>query len=118
MVYAKEHFVLEERIMEKFGYPKYLQYLKQHRHFVEFIHQRNEDAKSGDMTAIYRLLNDLKTWLFSHITIEDKNLGLILKERQNDIMGYVRELTANKIISVKKSQLTLYNRVIGLSNYR
>jgi hemerythrin-like metal-binding protein len=113
--YARDHFALEEMIMQKFHYPKYSSHIKQHLWFVEKINQRREESLQGDTSATYNLIHDLKSWLLSHIAIEDRNIGIILKERLNDITLYVRELVEENKAVVSKNQLALYSRVMGLA---
>lgn len=116
--YARDHFALEEMIMQKFNYSRFTAHVKQHLNFVEIVTQRYEENLKGDISAIYNLIHDLKAWLFSHIAIEDRNIGLILRDRLNDIMFYVRELVNSRKVIISKSQLNLYNRVIGLASIR
>ncbi len=112
--YTKDHFSLEEKIMQKFQYSGFPGHLKQHQTFVEIIQQRNKENKQGDIKAAANLVTDLKDWLLSHIAIEDRQMATVLRECIPDIIILTRELLKSGELKVRKSQMDLYNRVIGL----
>jgi len=115
--YAKEHFFLEERIMQKFHYLGYSNHLKQHQGFLEFVQLRNKEYKQGNIKACANLVVDLKEWLLGHIAIEDKNMGVGLKDYVSDIVVYTRELIQSGELKIRKSQLDLYNKILGIKNF-
>jgi hemerythrin-like metal-binding protein len=116
--YTKDHFFLEEKIMEKFNYPGLANHVKQHNSFIDFIQLRNKQNKEGNKLAAHNLVVDLKEWLLSHIAVEDKQITSTLKEKHEEMLIYSRELMDDKLINIKKNQLDLYNRVIGLKKVK
>ena len=116
--YTKDHFTLEEKIMEKFHYPGLHNHVKQHKNFIEFIQARNKENKEGNKLAAHNLVVNLKEWLLSHIAVEDKQIVSTMRENHEEILIYSRELMDDKMVNIKKSQLDLYNRVIGLKRIK
>lgn len=115
--YAKEHFQIEERIMQKFQYNNFPGHLKQHQGFMEFIQLRNKQHKQGDIKAAANLVVDLKEWLLSHIAIEDRNMAANLREMQGDIILFTREMLHSGDLKVRKTQLDLYNKIQGVKGF-
>jgi hemerythrin-like metal-binding protein len=115
--YTKEHFYIEEKIMQKFHYSGFPNHLKQHQGFMEFIQLRNKQHKQGDIKAAANLVVDLKEWLLGHIAIEDRNMSMALKEYNSDIILYTRELLQEGDLKVRKSQLDLYNKIMGVKGF-
>lgn len=115
--YTKEHFSVEEKIMQKFSYVDVLSHRKQHGGFIDFLQQRLQDFNKGDALAASKLLKDLKEWLFGHIAITDKRMSASLKELHGDITSYVRELLKTKELVLKKAQIDLYNKIIGIKYF-
>lgn len=115
--YAKDHFSLEEKIMQKFHYYGYNTHYKQHQSFMEFVQLRYKQFKEGDIQAASNLTMDLKEWLLGHIAIEDKNMGAALRELHGDIIMYTRDIIKSGELKIKKSQLDLYNKIIGIKSF-
>ncbi|MCX7999877.1 MAG: hemerythrin family protein, partial [Leptospiraceae bacterium] len=115
--YAKEHFYLEEKIMQKFHYLAYTQHYKQHQSFMEFVQLRYKEFKEGDIKAASNLVMDLKEWLLGHIAIEDKNMGAALRDFHGDIITYTRDIIKNGELKIKKSQVDLYNKIMGIKTF-
>lgn len=115
--YTKEHFFIEEKIMQKFEYHGFTNHLKQHHGFMEFIQLRNKQHKQGDIKAAANLVVDLKEWLLGHIAIEDRNMAMALKDYNSDIILFTRELLQGGDLKVRKSQLDLYNKIMGVKGF-
>lgn len=70
------HFYQEEELMKEYNYPKYQAHKKKHDEATQYI--LNIDCKKlgeqpYEMLRIHR--NALQDWIFSHILVEDKDLG-------------------------------------------
>lgn len=111
--YAQEHFATEERIMEKFRFPGIASHLKQHQAFREFVARRALEFRQGDAQAAMKLVHDLREWLLSHIAIEDHKITLAFKNYLNDIQKFVRELVNSGEVTIRKTQIDLYNQICG-----
>jgi hemerythrin-like metal-binding protein len=110
--YTKDHFILEEKIMEKFGYVGMQNHIKQHNGFIEFIQARNKENKEGNKLAAYNLVLNLKEWLVSHIAVEDIQITRSLRNQYGEVLAYSKELMSDKLVNIKKSQIELYNHII------
>lgn len=109
--YVSYHFKTEELIMKNFQFPQYNSHVQQHREFVEFLRLRNEENKSKDSMATYNLLQDLRTWIYSHIAIEDKELKTFLKDRVNDVNLLVKQLNTKGEIPFNTNYFNLYRQI-------
>ncbi len=110
--YIQEHFKTEEAIMRHFEFPGFANHLRQHRHFVEFINERNRQNKAGDHQAMANLLQDLKEWLLSHIAIEDKRLHYFFRKRLPELNEFVAEQIRKKEIVVRQNHMALYRPIV------
>lgn len=110
--YTKEHFTTEESLMKQFRFPDLVNHFNQHKRFIEFIKQRNEENKHGDSMAASHLVQDLKTWLLSHIALEDKKLYFHLKDKHKDVVEFVRRLHESGELVVKTEYKELYKYVV------
>lgn len=115
--YTKDHFSIEEKIMEKFHYHNYASHVKQHQGFLEFVQRRYTEFQEGNIQAAPNLVMDLKEWLLGHIAIQDKNIGSSLKEFHGDIIIYTREILKQENLKIKKKQMDLYNKVMGIVTF-
>ena len=115
--YAKDHFTLEERIMQKFYYNGYIPHFKQHQTFLEFVNRRYKEFKEGNIQAASNLVMDLKEWLLGHIAIEDKNMGVALRDFHGDIIAYTRDIIKSGELKIKKNQVDLYTKIMGIQTF-
>ncbi len=75
--YAREHFTLEERIMEEVGLdPEYItDHKRTHAAFVERLSSL-WDARAEDPEAMTKqLLDFLTVWIYKHILITDREMA-------------------------------------------
>jgi len=79
--YAVEHFGMEERYMEKFKYPGYLNHKKEHERFVGKVLEFETAFKQGKASLTMDVMHFLKDWLVGHIKGVDKKYGPFLNER-------------------------------------
>lgn len=70
--YTTTHFVFEEDLMKRSGYPLFDLHKKVHDDFVTRVNRYVEDHKRGrDVTR--KLMSELQIWLTNHIKKEDKD---------------------------------------------
>lgn len=76
-MYAKNHFLYEERMMEKMGYPDLEDHKKLHSIFVEKMmgHQRKYLKKTDERAVLVSEMDKfLRDWLLDHVTNADKKM--------------------------------------------
>ncbi|TGK02925.1 hemerythrin [Leptospira langatensis] len=82
--YTIEHFSLEEKLLEKAGFPKLGHHRLQHIRFIAALKRRmNENIEENFAKAAFDLMKNLKKWLFVHILNEDKGYLEWLKIEKN-----------------------------------
>ncbi len=79
--YAVEHFGVEERYMEKYKYPGYLNHKKEHERFVGKVLEFETAFKQGKASLTMDVMHFLKDWLVGHIKGVDKKYGPFFNER-------------------------------------
>lgn len=79
--YAREHFVFEERLMQKHRLTDVESHVAAHRSFVERVAQMANDLKHGVSPTPDALTGFLRQWLISHILFTDKALGAALNAK-------------------------------------
>lgn len=70
--YTKEHFGIEEAMMEAAGYPQLDEHRAHHRKLTAKVEDFIVRFEQGETTLNLHLLNFLRDWLTSHILREDK----------------------------------------------
>jgi hemerythrin-like metal-binding protein len=112
--YTKEHFFTEEIIMREFQYPEFARHVDEHRGFLEQVVKRIGQYKGGDMKVVSELAKDLKEWIFSHIALEDRQMGAFLAQKHRQVTDFVKEqIHQNKLI-LRRSQVNLYQQIHGI----
>lgn len=79
--YTKEHFITEETLMKRHGYPDYESHAEKHRKMAERVLELKIQYGNGeieDPTAITRFLKD---WLAKHIMGTDRKYGPFLNAK-------------------------------------
>jgi hemerythrin len=81
--YTKFHFSAEEKVMEKFEYPKMTEQKEQHEYFKHRLNQMVEEfEEEGATTALSRSIGAfLSSWLVNHIKAVDTQLGTFLTQK-------------------------------------
>ncbi|MEE9543059.1 MAG: hemerythrin family protein [Thermodesulfobacteriota bacterium] len=80
--YVSEHFSTEEKMMKKVSCPGYKEHIDQHNIFIESFEEIRKVYRSEGATdeLLLMLKSKLCNWLFSHIMMVDKRMGLFLNE--------------------------------------
>lgn len=79
--YTKHHFAAEEKLMEKSGYPEYLQHKAKHDQLTAQVVEFQKNFAAGRTTISVDLLQFLSNWLQHHIGLTDRKIAAYLCER-------------------------------------
>jgi hemerythrin-like metal-binding protein len=81
--YAVTHFGTEEKCMQRYGYPGYVEHKKLHDDFtagvVKFLGEYDENGITTDM--VVTVISGLGKWTREHIRDVDQELGRFLASR-------------------------------------
>ena len=70
--YAQEHFITEEKLFIKHGYPQQEAHVNQHNQFIDQVVEFKNAFEAGRTTISLEIMNFLNTWLMDHIRKSDK----------------------------------------------
>jgi hemerythrin len=75
--YVVTHFTDEENLQKRVQYPKYTVHRQMHQDFIKTIKEQKKEIENGGFTVMTKSLMGatLVTWLVSHISKEDKDIG-------------------------------------------
>ncbi len=73
VAYTREHFRVEESLMEVAGYPGLSRHKLFHDYFVKRLKGFSERYSSGDIVVAEDLLTFLKLWLLEHVAQSDRD---------------------------------------------
>jgi hemerythrin len=80
LLYTRNHFSDEERMMESAGYPDLPQHQVLHRNLTKQVEDYIARYQNGDLTLSLDLSSFLSNWLKSHIQSDDQSYGPWLNE--------------------------------------
>ena len=80
--YVSEHFETEEKLMREVSCPGMEEHIEQHRIFTDSLEEIKKSYRSVGASEhlLLMLKSNLCNWLFSHIMMVDKRMGLFLKK--------------------------------------
>ncbi len=80
--YTKVHFKDEEAIQEESDYPELAEHREMHQQFIKVVEGIVDDYKANGATEelIDTIGETLVGWLVHHISVEDKKIGIYLKD--------------------------------------
>lgn len=81
LMYTRNHFADEERMMETAGYPDLPQHRILHRNLTKQVEDYIARFKEGDLTLSTDLSGFLSDWLKKHILAVDQSYGPCLNQR-------------------------------------
>ena len=82
--YAKYHFVSEENMMFRAGYPDYEDHKQHHKRlFADLAPKLSLVEIKYSEENLIRLIDFLVDWFFHHTTSEDKKFAEFLKQKDN-----------------------------------
>ncbi len=76
--YTKTHFVYEEGLMRKYGYPDFEAHKAQHQKMIDKVDELLEEYEKQPESAMRSALDFLKQWLIRHINGTDKQYSEFL----------------------------------------
>ena len=79
--YTIYHFDFEEKIFDKYGYPKSKDHKKYHRTLVDSVVTFQKDFKSGKAGLTMELMMFLTNWLKDHIMKTDRDYVAFFKDK-------------------------------------
>lgn len=79
--YAGYHFSYEEKFMNKYKYPGYLEHKKEHDDFVVKVIDFQRQQVEGKLMLSMEIMNFLKDWLKNHILGTDKKYSSFFNEK-------------------------------------
>ena len=79
--YTEYHFTTEENYFEEFNYEDKNHHIALHHKFVDKLKDIEEDMENTDSKVSGNLMNFLRTWLTSHIQVEDKKYMFCFKSK-------------------------------------
>ncbi|EFL51912.1 methyl-accepting chemotaxis sensory transducer [Solidesulfovibrio fructosivorans JJ]] len=79
--YAVEHFGFEEKLMEQYKYPGYLNHRKEHEKFVDKVIAFGNDFRANKVALTNEVMDFLKNWLVGHIKGTDQKYSSFFNER-------------------------------------
>ncbi len=86
--YTETHFVFEEDLMDKSGYPLSDTHKEVHKTFIAHINEFVEQHESGkDITR--KLMSELQIWLTNHINYDDKDFAPYVKKSLSKNQGWI-----------------------------
>jgi len=80
MHFMREHFLDEEALMRKNGYPHLEEHMKEHRHFAEKL---TELFMVEDDERLRKTIPFLRNWLVGHLATQDMKCRSYLTERND-----------------------------------
>jgi hemerythrin len=79
--YTKTHFVDEERLLSKHGFPGLAQHKAEHDQFTGTISEIQTQFQEGNTALSMQVMVFLSDWLTTHIRISDKAFSPFLVEK-------------------------------------
>ncbi|THB81406.1 MAG: hypothetical protein D3926_02315 [Desulfobacteraceae bacterium] len=84
VMYADQHFKLEEAYMEKYNYPDTDTHTRHHREFIRELKAFKKKYTSYSDEAVSVLESKVGAWIKTHILENDQKLGAYLIRRQKE----------------------------------
>lgn len=81
--YVQLHFSTEERLMQQHHYPHFETHGREHLELTEHVLELNDRRRRGERIATPELLDFLKGWMETHISVSDRAFGDFLKKSRN-----------------------------------
>lgn len=103
MGYTKEHFRLEERLMQQARYKDFDAHKLEHKKLIEQLDQLCKKHMLEDKPIYFEMMNFLKTWLKEHIQGVDTRYSSALQEAGFSVAAWEKEANAEFATMVEKT---------------
>jgi hemerythrin len=80
MDYTMNHFITEEELFQRLGYPGAEQHKREHDQFTATVLGHLQRHEAGETVAL-GVMNTLRDWLVNHIMKSDKAYGIYFADR-------------------------------------
>ena len=81
MDYTSSHFVAEEKLMERHGFPGLAEHRAKHQQLIRKVLSLQEEYKAGNVGVPVSLMLFLQSWLKEHILGTDKQYSAFLNAK-------------------------------------
>jgi hemerythrin len=103
MGYTKEHFTLEERLMQQAKYKDLEAHKLEHKKLIEQLDQLCKKHMLEEKPIYFEMLSFLKTWLKDHILGVDMRYSAALQETGFSVDAWEKEATLAFATMVEKT---------------
>ena len=79
--HSNEHFVTEERVMERHRYPLLKAHRQSHQEFARKITDFHRELDDGKKSVVTMIMPALQSWIKTHTQGEDHTFAEFLKEK-------------------------------------
>jgi len=79
--FSDMHFLSEQLVMRLHGYPGYEPHLEEHTRLMKKVREVRSNLLQGENAPSLVLVQELRTWLVTHIAQEDAAFGIYLKQQ-------------------------------------
>ena len=80
--YAKYHFITEEKLMQKYGYPEIDTHMVEHFNFCNKVLTYQKESKNGKKYVSIDVFDFIKHWLMDHELKIDFKMGTFIRVMQ------------------------------------
>lgn len=83
--YTMDHFATEEALMQQLSYPHLGRHREQHILLTQQALELNQRFGGGELPLTTEITESLREWLLNHIQGEDRELGLFLLQKREEL---------------------------------
>ena len=83
--YTMDHFATEEALMQQLSYPHLARHREQHIQLSRQALELNQRFGGGELPLTTEITESLREWLLNHIQGEDRELGLFLLQKREEL---------------------------------
>lgn len=80
--FSDMHFLSEQLVMRLHSYPGYEPHLEQHTQLMKKVREIRDSVVRGEKKPSIQMIQELRTWLLSHIATEDVAFGEFLRKNE------------------------------------
>lgn len=103
MGYTKEHFSLEERLMQQAGYKDLEAHMQEHQKLIDQLDQLCNKYLLEEKPIYFEMLSFLKTWLKEHIQCVDMKYSTALQQAGFSFAAWEKEAAEKFAAMIEKT---------------